>query len=322
MARVFVTRTPVGDGLEQLRAAGHEVDVWPHAEPPARRELLERARDADALICMLSDPVDAALLDACPRLKTIANYAVGLDNVDLAAAAVRGVAVGHTPGVLTDATADLAFALLLAAARRVPQCAQAVKEGRWGTWRPDGFLGADLVGATLGIIGAGRIGEAVARRAAGWDMRVLTTTSRGGTPLPELLAASDFVSLHVPLTPQTRHLIDADALERMKPTAILVNTARGAVVDTDALTRALHAGAIAGAALDVTDPEPLPPDHPLLRAPNVLVVPHVGSATPRTRAAMTEMCVDNVLAGLAGEPLPHAAPPPRDDAFPAPLGAP
>ena len=311
MARVFVTRATFGDGLERLRAAGHEVDVWPEPEPPPQAALIERARQADALICMLSDRIDAAFLDANPHLKVIANYAVGLDNIDLAAARARGIPVGHTPGVLTDATADLAFALMLAAARRIPQCAQAVRDGEWGTWQPDGCLGADIVGTTLGIVGAGRIGEAVARRAAGFDMRILRSTSRGGTPLPELLAQSDFVSLHIPLTPQTRHLIDAQALQRMKPTAILVNTARGAVVDTQALTDALHAGTIAGAALDVTDPEPLPPDHPLLQAPNVLVVPHVGSATPRTRAAMTDLAVDNVLAALAGESLPHPAPPPR-----------
>jgi len=310
MARVFVTRQPVGDGLDRLTAAGHEVDVWAGAEPPPATVLHERAQQADALLCMLSDRIDAAFLDANPHLKVIANYAVGLDNIDLVAARAHGIAVGNTPDVLTDATADLAFALMLAAARRLPQSAQAVKDGQWGTWQPDGFLGADLVGTTLGIVGAGRIGEAVARRASGFDMRILKATSRGGTPLGELLAQSDFVSLHVPLTPRTRHLIDAQALARMKPTAILVNTARGAVIDTDALTHALHAGTIAGAALDVTDPEPLPPDHPLLQAPNVLVIPHVGSATPRTRAAMTDLAVDNVLAGLAGEPLPHAAPPP------------
>jgi glyoxylate reductase len=310
MARVFVTRTPVGDGLQRLRDAGHEIDLWPAPEPPSQEALIERAQHADALLCMLSDRIDAAFLDANPHLKVVANYAVGLDNVDLAAAHRLGIAVGNTPDVLTDATADLAFALLLAAARRIPQGAQAVKDGRWGTWQPDGLLGADLVGATLGIVGAGRIGQAVARRAAGFDMQVLTTTSRGGTPLPELLAQSDFVSLHVPLTPQTKHLIDADALARMKPTAILVNTARGQVIDQQALIDALHAGTIAGAALDVTDPEPLPPDHPLLQAPNVLVIPHVGSATPRTRAAMTDLAVDNVLAGLAGQLLPHPAPTP------------
>jgi glyoxylate reductase len=314
MARVLVTRTLVGDGLERLRAAGHEVEVWPGAEPPSRPELIERAQGADALLCTLSDRIDAAFLDANPHLAVIANYAVGLDNVDLEAARRHGIPVGNTPDILTDATADLAFALLLAAARRLPQGAQAVKDGRWGTWQPDGHLGADLVGATLGIVGAGRIGEALARRAAGFDMDVLKTTSRGGTPLGTLLEQSDFVSLHVPLTPQTHHLIDAAALRRMKPTAILVNTARGPVVDQQALIEALHAGTIAGAALDVTDPEPLPPDHALLRAPNVLVLPHVGSATPRTRAAMTERAVDNVLAGLAGRPLPHPAPTPGPSA--------
>lgn len=310
MARVFVTRRLVGDALERLRAAGHELDVWPGSEPPPPPQLIERARQADALICTLSDRIDAAFLDACSHLKAIANYAVGLDNVDLAAAHRHGIPVGNTPDVLTDATADIAFALLLAAARRLPQSAQAVKDGRWGTWQPSGFLGADLVGATLGIVGAGRIGEAVAKRAAGFDMRVLRTTSRGGTPLDTLLAQSDFVSLHVPLTPDTHHLIDGAALRRMKPTAILVNTARGQVVDQQALIDALHAGEIAGAGLDVTDPEPLPPDHPLLQTPNVLVLPHIGSATTRTRATMAELAVDNVLAGLAGRPLPHLAPTP------------
>jgi glyoxylate reductase len=310
MARIFVTRRPVGDGLERLRAAGHAVEVWPNAEPPSQHQLIEHARAADALLCMLSDRIDAAFLDANPHLSVIANYAVGLDNIDLQAARRHGIAVGNTPDVLTDATADLAFALLLAAARRLPQSAEAVKQGGWGTWRPDGFLGADLVGATLGIVGAGRIGQAVAKRASGFDMRILQATSRGGTPLEELLAQSDFVSLHVPLTPRTRHLIDAQALQRMKPTAILVNTARGQVIDQQALIDALHSGTIAGAALDVTDPEPLPPDHPLLEAPNVLVLPHVGSATTRTRAQMTDLAVDNLLAGLAGRPLPHAAPTP------------
>jgi glyoxylate reductase len=310
MGRVFVTRRLVGDGLERLADAGHEVDLWDQPDPPPPPTLRERTRRADALLCTLSDRIDADFLAANPQLEVVANCAVGLDNVDLAAARKLGIPVGNTPDVLTDATADLAFALLLAAARRLPQSAQAVKDGEWGAWRPDSFLGHDVAGTTLLIVGAGRIGEAVARRAAGFDMRVLKTTSRGGTPLPELLARSDFVSLHVPLTPRTHHLIDAPALERMKPSAILVNTARGQVVDTQALVDALHAGTIAGAALDVTDPEPLPPDHPLPRAPNTLVTPHVGSATPRTRAAMTDLAVDNVLAALAGRPLPHPAPPP------------
>jgi glyoxylate reductase len=308
MARVFVTRRLVGDGLDRLTAAGHDVDVWEQPKPPPPDALRQRTRQADALLCTLADPIDGAFIEANPHLKVIASYAVGVDNIDLAAAQARGIPVGHTPDVLTDATADLAFALLLAAARRLPQSAQAVKDGEWGTWSPDGFLGHDVVGMTLGIVGAGRIGEAVARRAGGFEMEILRTTSRGGTPLPDLLERSDFVSLHVPLTPRTRHLIDAEALRRMKRTAILVNTARGPIVDTQALIDALRAGTIAGAALDVTDPEPLPADHPLLSAPNALVIPHVGSATPRTRAAMTDRAVDNVLAALAGRPLPYAAP--------------
>lgn len=305
MARVFVTRRLPGDALARLAAAGHDVDVWDDDRPPRPAEVAERARAADALLCTVVDPVDDRLLAACPGLRVVANYGVGYDNIDVAAARRRGIPVSNTPDVLTDATADLAFALLLAAGRRLPQTARAVVEGRWGPWEPEGFLGHDVSGATLGIVGAGRIGAAVARRAAAFGMRVLTTTSRGGTPLPELLAAADYVSLHVPLTPATRHLIDADALARMKPTAILINTARGPIVDTDALVAALHAGEIAGAALDVTDPEPLPPDHPLLAAPNVLVVPHIGSATPRTRARMADVAVDNVLAALAGHPLPN-----------------
>ena len=306
MARVFVTSQLVGNALERLAAAGHEVDVWEQPTPPPDGALLERARPAAALLCTLSDRVDSALIAACPDLKVVSTCAVGVDNIDLRATAERGIPVGHTPGVLTAATADLAFALLLAAARRLPQTAEAVRRGEWGPWTPTSFLGHDVAGATLGIVGAGRIGQAVAHRAAAFDMHLLTTTSRGGTPLPELLARADFVSLHVPLTPATRHLIDAAALARMKPTAILINTARGQVVDTAALIDALHAGTIAGAALDVTDPEPLPADHPLLATPNVLVVPHIGSATPHTRATMAELAVDNVLAGLAGDPLPHA----------------
>jgi glyoxylate reductase len=305
MARVFVSCRLVGNALDRLTAVGHEVDVWDGDVPVPRATLLARGGRADALLCMLADRIDADLLDACPHLRVVSTHAVGTDNIDLAAARERGIAVGHTPDVLTDATADLAFALLLAAARRLPQAAEAVRDGRWGPWEPDAFLGHDVTGATLGIVGGGRIGTAVARRAAGFGMRILETTSRGGTPLPELLARADFVSLHVPLTAATHHLIDAPALRRMQPTAILVNTARGPIVDTAALVQALHAGTIAGAALDVTDPEPLPPDHPLLQAPNALVVPHIGSATPRTRARMAELAVENVLAGLAGAPLPH-----------------
>jgi glyoxylate reductase len=300
---VFVTRRLPGTALERLQAA-HEVEVWPEALPPTPEQLAEHLGDAEGLLCLLTDPIDAALLDRSPRLKAIANYAVGSDNIDLAAAAARGIQVGVTPDVLTQATADLAFALLLAAARNIVSAAAAARGGAWRTWEPAGWLGADVAGATLGIIGYGRIGQAVARRARGFDMEVLHNRE---TPLDELLERSDFVSLHVPLTDETRHTIDAAALKRMKPSAILVNTARGPIVDEQALLAALDAGEIAGAALDVTDPEPPPPGDPILAHEKLLVLPHIGSATHTARAKMTELAVDNLLAALAGEPMPHPA---------------
>jgi glyoxylate reductase len=300
-----VTRVLPGTALERLRAGGHELNVWQGELPPAPSELREMVARAEGLLCLLTDRVDAALLHAAPRLRVIANYAVGSDNVDVAAAAARAIRVGVTPDVLTDATADLAFALLLAAARRLVEGHEAVRAGAWRTWEPRGWLGHDVHGATLAIVGAGRIGEAVARRAAGFDMRVLRV--RSGDDLHAALAGADFVSLHTPLTPATRHLIDEAALRAMRPTAILVNTARGAVVDQVALRRALQEGWIAGAGLDVTDPEPPAQDDPLLDAPNLLVVPHIGSATHSARERMAELAVDNLLAGLAGEPLPHPA---------------
>jgi glyoxylate reductase len=253
---------------------------------------------------MVVDPVDAGVIAASPRLRAIANYGVGTDNVDLEAATARGIPVGNTPDVLTETTAELAFALMLAAARRITEADRYVREGRWVGWQPDLLLGYDLHGSTLGIVGYGRIGRAVARRAEGFGMEVLH-----GIPLGELLERSDFVSLHAPLKPETQGLIGAGELRRMKPTAILVNTARGQLVDSDALTEALQTGQIAGAALDVTDPEPLPRDHPLLAAPNLVIAPHIGSASHRTREAMADMTVDNLLAALAGEPMPHCANP-------------
>jgi glyoxylate reductase len=304
MARVFVTRRLPFPALERLKAA-HDVDEWPGELPPAPEELRTHARDADGLLSLVTDAIDAAVLDAAPNLKAIANMAVGTDNVDVATASGRGIAVGNTPGVLTDATADLAFALLLALARRIVPGAAQVRDGEWHTWEPAGDLGADLAGATLGIVGRGRIGQAVARRAGGFGMEIVHSSRSSGVPLDELLERADFVSLHTPLTDETRGLIGAAALSRMKPTALLINTARGGVVDQDALRTALHEGTIAGAALDVTEPEPLPSDHPLLDAPNLLVVPHVGSATVRTRARMAEMAVENLLAALDGRPMPH-----------------
>jgi glyoxylate reductase len=304
MARVFVTRALPFEALDRLRAE-HEVDEWPGDMPPSPDDLRARARDAEGLLTLVTDRVDAALIAAAPALRAIANMAVGTDNIDLEAAAARGIPVGNTPDVLTDATADLAFALLLALARRIVPGAAMVRAGEWKTWEPAGDLGADLAGATLGIVGWGRIGQAVARRAEGFGMKVVHSSRSSGLGLPDLLATADFVSLHTPLTPETRGLIDAAALKRMKPTALLINTARGGVVDQDALRAALLDGEIAGAALDVTDPEPLPADHPLLEAPNLLVVPHVGSATVRTRGKMAAMAVDNLLAALAGSPMPY-----------------
>jgi glyoxylate reductase len=304
MASVFVTRALPFPALERLRDA-HDVDEWRGELPPSPEELRAHTREAEGLLTLITDRVDAELLDGSPRLKAIANMGVGTDNIDVEAAKERGIPVGNTPDVLTDATADLAFALLLALARKIVPGAEKVRAGEWRTWEPAADLGADLAGAVLGIVGWGRIGQAVARRADGFGMEIVHSSRSSGVPLEELLARADFVSLHTPLTPDTRHLIDADALARMKPTALLINTARGGVVDQDALRTALHDGAIAGAALDVTDPEPLPADHPLLDAPNLLVVPHVGSATVRTRARMAEMAVENLLAALDGRPMPH-----------------
>jgi glyoxylate reductase len=304
-ARVFVTRQLPGGALDRL-SARHEVEVWPGRLPPPREELLRRAPELDGLLALLTDPVDAELMDAAPSLRAISNYAVGVDNVDVEAATARGIPVGNTPDVLTESTADLAVALMLGIARRLAEGEAFVRAGEWMTWEPGLMLGRDLHGATVGIVGYGRIGQAVGRRLEGFGCQLLTMSRSGGVPLEELLERSDFVTLHCPLTPQTRGLIGAEALRRMKPTAYLVNTARGPVVDTDALAAALRAGELAGAALDVTDPEPLPGDHPLLDAPNLLVVPHIASATHDTRGKMAEMAVDNMLAGLAGEPMPHS----------------
>ncbi len=309
MARVFVTRRLPGTALERL-AAAHDVEVWPGETPPPPDALGAAVRDADGLLCLLTDTIDAGLLDAAPRLRAIANYAVGVDNIDLAATAARGIAVGNTPDVLTDSTADLAMGLMLAVARRLPEGLAAVREGRWGRWAPDWLLGRDVHGATLGIVGFGRIGQAVARRAEGFAMEVLSAGRPGGPgpSLGDVLERADFVSLHCPLTPETRGLVDAAALHRMRPTAYLVNAARGPIVDAAALGAALRDGVIAGAALDVTDPEPLPADDPLLDAPNLVVLPHLGSATERTRAAMADRAVENLLAALAGEAMPFPAP--------------
>ena len=314
--RVFVARVIPDQGLDLLRAAT-DLDVWPDELPPPRNELLRRVAGCDGVLTLLTDRVDDEFLDAAGRgLKVVSNYAVGFDNIDVAACTRRGIPVGNTPGVLTDTTADLAFALLMAVARRLPEGDRYVRDGRWKTWGPMLLMGPDVHGATLGIVGFGRIGQALARRAQGFGMTILyhdttrlpdeLTAPLGATyaPLEELLARSDFVSLHTNLTPETRHLINARTLALMKRTAVLVNTSRGPVVDGQALADALRAGVIWGAGLDVTDPEPIPMDDPLLDAPNCLIVPHIASASPATRGRMAEIAARNVLAGLSGERLP------------------
>jgi glyoxylate reductase len=308
--RVAVTRGLPGGALDRLRRVA-DVAVWGPRLPPSPDELRSFAAGATGLVTMLTDRVDAALLDACPDLRVVANVAVGYDNVDVAELTRRGIPVGNTPGVLTESTADLAWALLLAVSRRLPEGAAAVRAGEWLTWEPDWLLGVDVAGATLGIVGFGRIGAAVARRAAGFGMEILAWNR---TPRPaegvtfvgldELLRRSDIVSLHCALTDETRGLIDADRLRAMKPTSVLVNTARGPIVDQWALARALRTGEIFAAGLDVVDDEPIPSDDELLALPNCLVLPHVGSATVATRSKMADMAVDNVLAVLAGDPPP------------------
>jgi lactate dehydrogenase-like 2-hydroxyacid dehydrogenase len=313
---VFVARIIPDDGL-RLISDSCDADVWPDELPPPRDVLLERIAGCDGVLTLLTDRVDAGFLDAAgPQLKVVSNYAVGFDNVDVPECTRRGIPVGNTPGVLTDTTADLAWALLMAAARRLPEADHYVRAGRWRTWGPLLLLGPDVHGATLGIVGFGRIGQAVAHRSQGFGMTVLyhdvarvredVERELGATfvPLGELLERADFVSLHVNLTPETQRLIDRDALQRMKPSAVLVNTSRGPVVDTDALVDALRTGEIAAAALDVTDPEPLPADHPLIALDNCLVVPHIASASPATRGRMAEMAAANLLAGVRGERLP------------------
>ncbi|KIG15224.1 D-3-phosphoglycerate dehydrogenase [Enhygromyxa salina] len=276
-----------------------------------------RLPEVVGLLSLLTMPVDLELLVRLPALRVVSNMAVGYDNVVLPACAARGVALGNTPGVLTDATADLTMALLLAAARRLDVAALDAREGRWHAWSPDGWLGVELRGATLGVVGLGKIGFAVAERARGFGMQICYVgRSDQDHPqakqigaqrlsLDELLVRADFVSLHVPLTDETQGLINAAALEKMKAEAILINTSRGAIVDQDALLAALTQGRLRGAALDVTSPEPLPPSHPLFAAPGCLILPHIGSATHTTRRRMAELACLNLLAGIRGEPLPH-----------------
>lgn len=313
---VFVTRhlTP---GAEEKLNKFCRAEYWPEETPPPYETLLNKTHSIDGLLCLLTDPIDAHLINQAVNLKVISQVAVGVDNIDLDAAAARNIAVGHTPDLLTDATADLAFALILAAARRLGEAIDYARSGQWKTWGLTTLLGEPVYGATLGIVGMGRIGQALARRATGFDMHILYTDNSDHPelerelgakrlPLPELLNQADIVSLHVPLTETTKGLLGAEQFNLMKPRAILINTARGAVVDTQALLSALKSGQIGYAALDVTDPEPLPPNHALYHLPNAIILPHIGSATRTARHQMSLLAVDNLIAGLQGQPLPKA----------------
>ncbi|WP_376792628.1 2-hydroxyacid dehydrogenase [Thermoflexus sp.] len=317
--KVYITRRIPERAFEILREHA-ELKVWDSDLPVPREVLLQEVADVEGLLCLLTEKVNAELLDAAPRLKVVSNMAVGFDNIDVAECTRRGIPVGNTPGVLTEATADLTWTLLLAAARRIREGIDYVRGGHWVTWGPLLLLGQDVYGATLGIIGMGRIGTAVARRAKGFHMRILYHDVRRNeaaeaelgavfVDLDTLLRESDFITIHTDLNPSTYRMINREAFAKMKPTAVLVNAARGPIVDTEALYEALREGRIFAAALDVTDPEPLPADHPLLQLPNCIVVPHIGSATVTTRNRMAELAALNVLAGLRGERLPHCVNP-------------
>ena len=316
---VLVTRKINSEGLRMLSEVA-EVTVWPDDLPPGRDQLLELVQGKAGLLTMLSDKIDAQVIaQAGPQLKVIANYAVGFDNIDLTEANKRGIAVGNTPGVLTDATADLAFALMMAAGRRLLEAERYVHAGKWKTWMPTTLLGADFVNATLGIVGFGRIGQAMAKRAKGFSMRTIFYGPTAEEPtdgsaqkmdnLDDLVIESDFISFHVPLNEQTLHMVNASFLAQMKPNAILINTSRGAVIDQEALYWALKERKIAAAALDVTDPEPLPLDSPLLTLDNCLITPHIGSASIQAREKSALMAAQNLIAGLSGAPLPYCVNP-------------
>jgi glyoxylate reductase len=319
--KVFVTRLIPEQGLAIVRDFC-EADVWPEELPLAREVILERVKGVDGILSLLTDKIDDDVMDAAePGLRVISNYAVGFDNVDVGAATRRGIPVGNTPGVLTDTTADFAFALLMAAARRVVEGDNFTRAGKWKTWGPMLLLGQDITRATLGIIGFGRIGKGMAKRAQGFDMRVLyydpfceddpyaAQVGARSIDLDSLLRESDFVSVHTPLIGETYHLINADTLSKMKPTAILINTARGPVVDPEALYHALKEGGISFAALDVTEPEPIPMDHLLLTLENLIITPHIASASVATRGKMAQMAAENLIAGLKGEQLPNCVNP-------------
>lgn len=313
--RVFVTRVLPQPALDRI-AEECDADVWEKEMPPPREVVLERVRGCDGILCLLTDRIDAEVMDASERLRVISNYAVGYDNIDVQAATERRIQIGNTPGVLTETTADLAFALLLAAARRIVEADRFTRNGNWKTWSPTLLCGVDVHHSTLGVVGLGRIGIEMTKRARGFDMQVQYADAESNeeaelelglcrVDLDTLLATSDFVSLHVPLTDSTRHLIGARELALMKPTAVLVNTARGPVVDERALYEALRDRRIAAAGLDVFEQEPASGDNPLFSLDNVVVAPHIGSASVATRLKMALMAAENLIAGVLCRDLPH-----------------
>jgi glyoxylate reductase len=317
--KVFVTRIIPDKGLDMVRDFC-DVDLWTNELPPSHAELLKHVQGVHGILSLLTDPIDGEVMDASgEQLKVISNHAVGFDNIDINAATVRKIPVGNTPDVLTDATADFAFALMMIAGRRILEGDRYVRNGNWKTWEPMLLLGTEMKNATLGLVGFGRIGKAMARRAIGFDMRIIYSDPSESKPDPDvkarrvdfetLLAESDFISLHTPLTADTRHLIDSEALSKMKPGAVLVNTSRGPVVDMDALYDALKTKRIFAAGLDVTEPEPLPSDHRLLTLDNVIIMPHIASASTATRDKMSWMAAKNLIAGLKGEHLPNCVNP-------------
>ena len=319
--RVFITRLIAEEALDMI-ARATDMEVWPEEIPPSGEVLREKARDAEGLLTLLTDRIDGALMDAAPKLRVISNLAVGYDNIDIREATRCRVVVGYTPGVLTETTADLAFALLLAAARRVVEGDNCTRSGKWLSWGPRMLLGQDIHHATLGIIGLGRIGAEIAKRARGFSMQVLyhdkircskAEEKRLGAEyvpqLPELLARADFISVHVPLSPETRHLIGAAEFNLMKPNAVFVNTSRGPVVDQKALYQALKSRRIFAAGIDVTEVEPIPSDDPLLTLDNIIITPHIGSASFATREKMALIAAENLLAGLSGQVPAHCVNP-------------
>lgn len=321
LPKVFVTRIIPDIGMEMLHQIA-EIEIWPNRLPPPYEVLLEKVKGQDGLLCLLTDQIDNNLLESTGNsLKVISQMAVGYDNIDIAAATAKGIPIGHTPGVLTDATADLTWALLMAAARKLLEADKFTRSGDWKTWEPTLLLGADISGATLGIVGCGRIGKAVAQRAAGFGMRILyynrnqldsaieQSLGLEYKPFDTLLAESDFVTIHSGLSKDNYHLFSDAQFQLMKPSAILINTARGGIVDPDALYRAIANGKIAAAALDVTEPEPIPLDSPLLTLENIIIMPHIGSASRQTRDKMAVMAASNLAAGLKGEKLPYCVNP-------------